>query len=62
MPATAQDYIDHASEINRLAGEALRLETRDATFIARKVSIGLSLQAMELVGKAHPITHKSPPR
>ncbi len=54
MPATAQDYIDHASEINRLAGETLRLETRDATFIARKVSIGLSLQAMELVGKAHP--------
>lgn len=52
MPATAQDYIDHASEINRLAGEALRIDTQDATFIARKVSIGLSLQAMELVGKA----------
>lgn len=52
MPATAQEYIDHASEINRLAGEALRLDTRDATFIARKISIGLSLQAMELVGKA----------
>lgn len=52
MPATAQDYIDHASEINRLAGEALRLHTRDANFIARKISIGLSLQAMELVGKS----------
>lgn len=52
MSATALDYIDHASEINRIAGESLRIETQDATFIARKVSIGLSLQAMELVGKA----------
>jgi hypothetical protein len=52
MPPTAQDYIDHACEINRIAGEALRLKTQDATSIAGKVSIGLSLQAMELVGKA----------
>lgn len=45
-------YILHAREINAVARATLRVETRDATFIARKISIGLSLQAIELSGKA----------
>lgn len=44
-------YVEHAEEINDLAKHALRLETRDATYLARKISLGLSLQAIELAGK-----------
>lgn len=44
-------YVKHAEEINDLAKHALRLETRDATYLARKISLGLSLQAIELAGK-----------
>lgn len=48
----ATSYLEHAREINTIAGSALRLETRDATALAAKISIGLSLQAAELAGKA----------
>jgi len=44
-------YVEHAQEINELAKHALRLETCDATYLARKISLGLSLQAIELAGK-----------
>ena len=44
-------YVEHAHEINDLAKHALRLETHDATYLARKISLGLSLQAIELAGK-----------
>ena len=44
-------YVDHAEEINDLARHALRLETHDATYLARKISLGLSLQAIELAGQ-----------
>jgi hypothetical protein len=43
--------VEHAEGINDLAKHALRLETRDATYLARKISLGLSLQAIELAGK-----------
>lgn len=49
--ATAEDYLEHASEVNTIAGKTLRLETKDATAISAKISIGLSLQAAELAGK-----------
>jgi cyclopropane fatty-acyl-phospholipid synthase-like methyltransferase len=49
---TAAEYLKHASEINKIAGIALRLESRNATAIAAKISIGLSLQAIELAGKS----------
>lgn len=49
---TATDYLEHAREINAIAGTALRLESRDATAMAAKISIGLSLQAAELACKA----------
>ena len=52
IEATSQRYIEHAAEINKIAGNTLRLETRDADPIAAKVSLGLSLQAAELAGKA----------
>lgn len=44
-------YVEHAEEVNDLAKYALRFETRDATYLARKISLGLSLQAIELAGK-----------
>lgn len=44
-------YIEHAQEINNLAKHALRLETRDATFLAKKISLGLSFQSIELASK-----------
>jgi hypothetical protein len=44
-------YIEHAEELNELAKYALRLKSRDATYLARKISLGLSLQAIELAGK-----------
>ena len=50
--ATATDYLQHAREVNSIAGASLRLESRNATAIAAKISIGLSLQAVELAGKA----------
>jgi hypothetical protein len=50
--ATAISYVEHAREINRIADSALKLEARDATSIAAKISLGLSLQAAELAGKA----------
>ena len=52
MEATSEHYLEHAREINTIAGLALKLETRDATAAAAKISLGLSLQAAELAGKA----------
>lgn len=49
---TANMYLEHAREINTIAGTTLQLENRNATAIAAKISIGLSLQAAELAGKA----------
>lgn len=43
--------MDHAREINDLAKYALHLETRDANYLQGKISLGLSLQAIELAGK-----------
>lgn len=51
-PDSGRSYVEHAQEINAIARAALRVETRDATFTARKISIGLSLQAAELAGKS----------
>jgi hypothetical protein len=48
---SAEDYLEHAKEMNAIAGQALRIDTRDATATAAKISLGLSLQAAELVGK-----------
>lgn len=44
-------YIEHAKEMNTIARSALRIDTRDATYVAKKISLGLSLQAAELAGK-----------
>lgn len=52
LAATADRYLEHAREINAIAGSALKLETRDATAVSAKISLGLSLQAAELAGKA----------
>lgn len=52
MEATPRDYLEHATEVNAIAAQALRLQTRDARPIAAKISLGLSLQAAELAGKA----------
>lgn len=52
MEATSEHYLEHAREINAIAGSALKLETQDATAVAVKISLGLSLQAAELAGKA----------
>lgn len=46
------DFIEHAREMNKIARQALRVETEDASFLSAKISIGLSLQAGELAGKA----------
>ena len=48
---SALDYFEHAKEINSIAGKALRLDTKDASALSAKISLGLSLQAAELVGK-----------
>jgi len=48
---TAEDYLEHATEINEVARQLLNLDTRDATWLQGKISIGLSLQAAELAGK-----------
>jgi len=50
--ASADDYIDLAREINLIAGDSLKLKTREASLLSTKVSLGLSLQAAELAGKA----------
>ena len=47
----AKDYLEHAKEVNAIAGKTLRLETKDSTWISVKISLGLSLQAAELAGK-----------
>ncbi len=47
----AEDYFANAKELNEAARLVLRLETRNATANQAKISIGLSLQAAELVGK-----------
>lgn len=44
-------YFEHARAINEAAKLTLRLDTRDATALQAKISIGLSLQAAELAGK-----------
>ena len=49
--ATAEDYLEHAQEINAIAGKALQIEKKNAMAISAKISIGLSLQAAELAGK-----------
>src|SRR5436309_2264012 len=49
--ATAAAYLEHAREINAIAGKTLQFETKNATTMAAKISIGLSLQAAELAGK-----------
>jgi hypothetical protein len=51
IDATAASYVEHAREINAIARTTLRLDTRDATSLAGKISLGLSLQAGELAGK-----------
>jgi hypothetical protein len=48
---TPQQYFSHAMDINDSARLTIRLETQDATANQAKISIGLSLQAAELVGK-----------
>jgi hypothetical protein len=54
-PAAA-DYIEHAKEINRIAGSLLQLDlsadARTVNWLTGKISLGLSLQAGELAGKA----------
>lgn len=50
--ARAADYLSHAREVNAVARTTLALDGRDATPLAAKISIGLSLQAAELAGKA----------
>ena len=52
LDVSPQRYVEHAVETNTIARDALRLETRDAKPIAAKISLGLSLQAAELAGKA----------
>lgn len=49
---SAQSYVEHAQEMNAIARSAMRIDTRDSTYIAKKISLGLSLQAAELAGKA----------
>ncbi|MGP0173395.1 hypothetical protein ACSVIJ_16150 [Pseudomonas sp. NCHU5208] len=44
-------YVEHAEEINSLARHSLRLETQDSNFLSRKISLGLSFQAIELASK-----------
>lgn len=44
-------YVEHAEELNKLAKYELSLESRDATYLAKKISLGLSLQAIELAVK-----------
>src|ERR1700679_234267 len=49
---TPKRYINHAREINRLAGKALRIKSRkEIPNIRAKVAMGLSFQAAELAGK-----------
>lgn len=47
----SKDYLLHAAQINKVAGTLLKLETKDATSLEAKISIGLSMQAAELAGK-----------
>lgn len=47
----AERYLEHAREMNEAARLTLRLDTRDATSVQAKISLGLSLQAAELAGK-----------
>lgn len=51
VDATAKDYVEHAKAINAIARTTLQLERRDVTWLAGKISLGLSLQAGELAGK-----------
>lgn len=51
ISVSASDYVEMAKEMNAVAGETLKLKTQNATTIAAKISLGLSLQAMELAGK-----------
>lgn len=51
VEASAFDYVEHAIRINNVARTLLRLESRDADWLAGKISLGLSLQSVELVGK-----------
>lgn len=48
---TPELYFAHAKDMNEAARLTLRLDTCDATANQAKISIGLSLQAAELVGK-----------
>lgn len=49
---TAPDYLTHARATNSVAKRALRLDTENVPVMEAKISIGLSLQAAELAGKA----------
>lgn len=51
LDITAEDYLERAIEINKIARRLLKLDTQDATWLQGKISIGLSLQAAELAGK-----------
>jgi hypothetical protein len=51
--ASAANYLKHAREINHIAGNTLKFKTREPIgAITAKISLGLSLQAAELAGKA----------
>lgn len=52
MSDDAAAYLAHARKLNETAGGLLRLDTKDADALSGKISIGLSLQAIELAGKA----------
>jgi len=43
----AVEYIEHTIRINDVARMLFQLESRDADWLAGKISLGLSLQAVE---------------
>ncbi len=51
IEASAEDYLEHAKEVNAIAGTALHMGRKDVFTLSKKISLGLSLQAVELVGK-----------
>lgn len=52
VPAVSSDYLELARTMNHIARDALRIKTQDATALAAKIAIGLSLQAARLAGEA----------
>ena len=49
---TGTDYLDLARTMNHIARDTLRIKTQDATALAAKIAIGLSLHAARLAGEA----------